>query len=403
MTARPLVLSLVFLTPVSAGDWPQWRGPNRDARVEGFAAPATWPKDLNSRWKVAVGDGVATPALVGDKVYAFGRQGGNEVIRCLDASTGNEVWQDKYPARSPNGPAAGFAGPRASPAVVGGKLVALGAAGTLSCLDAATGKVVWRKDDTGPLPRFFTSSSPVVVDGLCVVQLGGENAGSIAAFDLTSGAEKWKWAGDGTAYASPAVVTVDGLTAVVAVTAKNVVAVGATDGKLLWQTSFEVGGRRGYNAASPLVDGSTVIYTGSDRGTKAVKLSKQGDKLAGAELWANKDVSAQFGSPVLHGGLVFGVNAADNLFCLDARTGKTAWTEQVKGRRGYGNVVDVGPAMLSLTPSAQLVVFEPSDKEFRQLASYKVSDSESTYAYPVAAGNRVFIKDKESLTLWTVD
>src|SRR5437660_426803 len=111
-----VALGLAPVVPAVAGDWPQYRGPNRDAKVAG----------------------VATPALVGDKLYVFTRQGGDEVTRCLDAATGNEVWKDKYPAEpgsTPGGPQ--FEGPRASPAVADGKVVTFGVQSTLSCLDAA--------------------------------------------------------------------------------------------------------------------------------------------------------------------------------------------------------------------------------------------------------------------------
>src|SRR5262245_24723565 len=130
-----------------AQDWPQWRGPNRDAKATGFKAPATWPKELKQQWKVKVGEGVATPALVGDKLFVFSRDGDNEVVRCLNvADNGKEIWQDKnaQPFRS-NGGDTGYPGPRASPAVADGKVVTLGVNGVLSCLDAASGKVLWRK------------------------------------------------------------------------------------------------------------------------------------------------------------------------------------------------------------------------------------------------------------------
>lgn len=161
-----------------AGDWPQWRGPNRDAHTTGFTAPATWPKELVKKWSVPVGDGVATPALVGDKLFVFTRQGGDEVTRCLSTATGQEVWQDKYPARPATGAAGSFPGPRASPVMAQSKVITYGVQGALSCLDAATGKVLWRKAE--PMlspPMFFTSSSPIVVGGLCVVQLGGDRGG----------------------------------------------------------------------------------------------------------------------------------------------------------------------------------------------------------------------------------
>src|SRR5439155_26143467 len=81
---------------VSAQDWPQWRGPNRDNKVSGFTAPTSWPKQLTQQWKSTVGLGDASPALVGDKIYVFTRQGDEEVISCLDAGSGKLVGQDKY-------------------------------------------------------------------------------------------------------------------------------------------------------------------------------------------------------------------------------------------------------------------------------------------------------------------
>ena len=131
-------------------DWPQWRGPNRDGKVTGFTAPQTWPKELTPKWKTTVGTGDATPALVGDKLYVFARQGDEEVTLCLNAADGKEVWKDKYAAQAVTGAAAAAPGPRSSPAVADGKVVTLGVGGVVSCLDAATGKLVWRKD---PFPK----------------------------------------------------------------------------------------------------------------------------------------------------------------------------------------------------------------------------------------------------------
>src|SRR5712692_2145167 len=94
---------LLSASGVGAQDWPQWRGANRDAKAEGFKAPQTWPKELTQKWKVSVGNGVATPALVGDKLYVFSRQDKDEVIRCVNAADGKEIWQDTYEAVSAMG------------------------------------------------------------------------------------------------------------------------------------------------------------------------------------------------------------------------------------------------------------------------------------------------------------
>ena len=391
----------VSATCAPAQDWPQWRGANRDAKVAGFTAPKEWPKELTQKWSTPVGVGDATPALVGNKLYAFSREGGDEVIRCLDAATGKELWKDKYEVAAISGPAGkDHSGPRSSPTVANGKVVTLGVSGILSCLDAATGKKLWRKDDfAGSWPRFYTSSSPIVTESLCIAQLGSEDNGGIVAYDLATGDQKWKWTGDGTAYASPVPLSVGGTKMIVTLTAKKIVGIAVTDGKLLWEQPF-AGQRMAYNAATPIVDGQTVIYAGSGRGTKAVKIEKTGDGFAAKELWSNPDNGVQFNTPVLKGGQVYGVSQNGAVFCLDAKDGKTLWTTTLGGR-GFASIVDAGSVLLALTPQGDLVVFEPSDKEYKKLASYKVGSD--TYAYPIPAGKGVYAKDKEAVTLWAVE
>src|SRR5438477_5569979 len=177
-------LASIIASVASAQDWPQWRGPNRDAKAPDFKAPKTWPKDLTQKWKVIVGDGVATPALLGDNLYVFSRQDGNEITRCLDAATGKELWQEKYESLGATGPASGFSGPRSSPTLAYGKVVTLGVRGVLSCLDAATGKKLWRKDDfQGAYPKLLASSSPLVVDVLVIAQVGGSDNGGLVGYD----------------------------------------------------------------------------------------------------------------------------------------------------------------------------------------------------------------------------
>lgn len=425
-TAAFLLLSVlvsVVANGVLAQDWPQWRGPNRDATATGFNAPESWPKELTEKWKVTVGDGVATPALVGDRLYVFAREAGSEVLRCLDAETGKELWQDKHAAAGVSGAAAGFSGPRSSPTVAEGKVVTIGVQGTLSCLDADSGKLLWRKDDyRGSVPRFSTSSSPIVVDGLCIAQLGGDRSGAIIAYDLSTGAEKWKWEGDSPAYGSPVLMTINGTEAILAPTEQQMVAVSAADGELLWQIPYTQGR---YNAATPIVAGQTIIYAGPTRGMTAEKLVMKNGQLAAEELWSNPDNSLRFNTPVLRGDLLFGLSSLNSVFCVDAGTGETLWTAPLsadpggegaqaaggggsRGRRGgggsagYGSVVNAGSVLLALTPEGTLVFFEPSREEFKQLARYKVASGQ-TYAYPVAAGNNLYIKDGDSVTLWTIE
>ena len=403
---KALLVTCLFLigtSPIFAQDWPQWRGPNRGGEVSGFTAPAKWPSALTQKWKITVGASNATPALVGDKLYVFTRQGDDEVTLCLNASNGKEIWRDQYPAHKITGPARQHSGPRSSPAVANGKVVTLGVAGVISCLNAETGKVLWRKNPYPKLvPKFFTSSSPIIVGAAAIAQLGNAGNGAIIAFDLATGTEKWKWDEEGTEYASPVLLTVDGTEQIVTLTDKSIVGVAVADGKLLWKLPF-VAARRLYNAATPIVQGQTVIYAGAGRGTKAVKIEKKGDKFIAKELWSNPDLAPQYNSPVLKDGLLFGLSKGDKLFCINAKDGSTAWIDTTRhSGRGFAAIVNAGSVILALPSTSELIVFKPDPKEYIEIAKYEVSES-PTYAHPVISGNRIFIKDQETITLWTIE
>jgi len=465
-----------------AADWPQWRGPNRDAKATDFKVPETWPKELTPKWKTTVGAGDATPALVGDKVYVFTRQGEDEVTTCLNAEDGNQVWQKKYPTIQLNGPASQHPGPRGSPAVAEGKVVTFGVGGVLSCLNAASGDLVWRKDsakDFSPAyPGFYTASSPLIAEGMCIAHLGGQGKGAVVAFDLNTGDSKWKWDGDAPAYSSPVVATIDGVPQVIEMGESSMVGLSLADGKLLWKTELGGGGpgRRGpggpgggsggpgagpggpggppgggpgapggrggrgggrgmgmgrsYNATTPVVEGQTIILAGSTM--RAFKIEKDGDAYAAKEVWTNPDINTIFASPVLKDGMIYGLSGANSLYCLDAKTGKTVWTGEIQGsggggaggggaggggppgggrrggrgmgmgRGGFGTIVDAGSVLLALTPTSDLIVFKPGEKEFSQVAKVKVAQT-PTFAYPVATGNRIFIKDEDSVAMFTIE
>jgi outer membrane protein assembly factor BamB len=178
------------------------------------------------------------------------------------------------------------------------------------------------------------------------------------------------------------------------------------------------------------VDGDTLIYL--DGPARAIKLAKEGDKFVSSNLWSNQESRVEFNTPVLKSGLLFGFSGRNELFCVSAKDGTTLWSVPIAprpatpapappaggagggfkgkgkgggmggGSDGFGSVVDAGPVLFALSPNSQLVVYEPSDKEFKQLASYKVGDK-PTHAYPIVTDKRIFVKDGDSVTLWTVE
>lgn len=465
--ASCLLLTFALSTSIYAsGDWSQFLGSNRDGVASDFQTPDSWPKELSKAWSLEVGDGLASPVLVDGKLYAFTRADGNEVTYCLDAESGREIWKDAgYESPAIEGPAAYHVGPRSVPAVGDGKVVTLGVHGVLSCLDADTGKVVWRKESfTGEIPRFFTSSSPLIVDGLAILQVG-----QLAAYDLDSGDVVWSWAEDGASYASSALLNLGGTAAVITPTQSNLIVLQASSGKVLYEMSFNQGRQ---NTATPAADGDIVYVAGPGRGMTAYQFVKSGDGYDTEQLWQNPENSIGNSNPIHAGGHVFGISGSNALFAINATSGDTVWTSQVgpvaaprgqggrgQGRQGqqggaggermrapgggdqaqtggqggqrmrpqggqqggrgpggrgqggrgagrtpsgFGSIVSVGSALIALTPSSELVVLEPGADSAKELARYKVSQSQ-TYAYPVVAGDAIYIKDQTSLTAYSVN
>ena len=390
-------LLLLLLAPVivRAEDWPQWRGPNRDNAITGFVVPKTWPAKLTQKWKTTVGEGVASPALVGDKIYAFGRIGGDEVLSCLEADTGKEVWKDKYAGGTVSGIAGGFKGPRGSVAVADGKVLAFGVGGQVSCWDAKTGKLDWRKE-TKAVPKFSTSCSPMIGDGLCIVHTGAQGRGELVAYEIKTGDAKWKWSGDGPSYGSPVLATIGDVKQVVVLTDSNLVGIGATDGKLLWKKSL-ITGR--YQTCTPIVYGSTVICAGN-----AIEIEKGKETFEAKSIW-KEHAPHNYCSPTIKGEYIYGFSGqgrgGSKLYCQEAKTGKLVWEDSAT-RGECGMVLDAGDVMIALSSDSNLLIFKPGGKEYTEVMKYKVSET-GTWTVPIVVGKKIYVKDRDSVILWSLE
>ena len=395
---------LLMITFVShSQDWPQWRGTNRDGKVTAFAYPLAWPEQLTPTWKVTVGRGDGTSALVTDRIYVYSKVGENEVLQCIDAATGKQLWQSAgYPAPAVTGPASSHPGPRSSVAVAEGKAVAVGVGGDIACFDAATGKLLWRNEEfKGQVPQFYTGMSPVISSGLCYAHLGGPKTGTFIAFDLATGSVKWKVEGEAPPYGSPVIMTVDGTKQVVFQCQTKLVSLNLTDGKQLWELETPVGTGRVNNAASPVADGNKIYYTGLNNGVNAAEIKKTGNSFTVSKLWTNPEFTTVYNTPVVKDGFLYGISSQSRLFCINASTVQTAWTDET-ALQNFGSIVDAGQVLIALTSNSHFVVFRPDGQKFNKVAQMKLAET-GIYAHPIVSGKRIFIKDVESLTLFTVN
>jgi len=384
----------------SPQDYPQWRGLNRDGAASAFAEPASWPETLTRRWKVDVGEGYATPLVVADAVYVFTRRNGTEVMTALEAKTGRERWHTNYPAPyAPATPAAAHGvGPKATPLFHNGRLYSLGITGIVSAFDAATGKLAWQTPSAREHPSYGTAVSPVGDENLVVVHPG--NHGPLTAFDANSGAVKWAGTDRG-AYASPIIVQLGGIRQVVTMTQGSVLGVALSDGTRLWEYPWL--SRSTPSAITPILYQETLIVSSQAMGVAALKPTRRADKWVVDVVWETKDVSLFLSNPVVVGDTLFGLSekARGQFFALDAKSGTVLWLGRPRQASNTA-IVKAGDLLLLLNDDAELIVARSSKNGFEPLKRYIVADS-ATWAQPAVSGNRFFIKDVTSLSLWTLN
>ena len=402
---RIAALTLLIATAAAAQSarpgWPQWRGPHRDGTLAA-TLPAQWPATLTKRWEVTVGEGHSSPVVAGDRVVIHARQGNREVVRAVALSTGKEIWRDDYaapytvnPAAQAHGP-----GPKSTPAIAAGRVFTFGIGGVLSALDLNTGKLLWRTPAPAVLPEFGTAMSPIADGALVIAHVGGANNGALTAFDAATGKTRWRWTGDGPAYASPVIATIGGTRQLITQTQKSIVSLNAANGELLWQAPFTTSYEQ--NSITPIVKGDLVIYSGLDKGVTAVRVARKGTRWEATPVWKNDQLPMYMSSPVINGTALYGLThrSRGQFFALDVATGKTLWTSP--GRDGdNASLISAGSLLLLTTTNAELIVARANPAKFEEVRRYTVAGS-PVWAHPAIAGRALLIKDADKLICWSI-
>jgi outer membrane protein assembly factor BamB len=376
-------------------DYVQWRGAQRDGSASAFVEPTVWPAELTRRWKIDVGEGYATPLIVGDVVYAFTRVDGEEGITALDAATGRQRWRTSYAAPyTPSKPAEKHgASPKATPLYYDGRLFTLGISGIVSAFDAKSGKQLWQTAAPKDAPFYGAAVSPLAFRDLVIVHPG--DYGPLTAFDTRTGTVKWT-AGSSGFFASPILVTLERTMQVVSVTLDYVIGV-TLDGRILWQFPFDAKG----GATMPVVNNDTIIVNSPERVIAFRPRLRDGAWIV-ETMWETKDVSTYLSTPVVVDGVLYGLSTKQRgqFYAVDAKTGQVLWLGTPREADNTA-LVKAGQLLFLLNDDAELIVARSNRKAFAPIASYMVADS-ATWAQPAISGDRIFIKDVSTLALWTV-
>jgi outer membrane protein assembly factor BamB len=358
------VLALLTLGPFtsSGGDWPCWRGPDRNgiSPEKGWQAkwPAEGPKQL---WKASVGTGFASFSASGGRVYTMGNSTNTDWVFCLEADTGKRVWGQSYPC--PLDPKNFEGGPCATPTVADGRVYTFSRKGQLFCFDAAKGTVIWSKDLHGELgleiPTWGCASSALVEGATVVVNMGSAGV----ALDRASGKVVWVSAKSAGAYATPVPFNIGSERCLAILSRQSLVAVKAADGQQLWsypwKTDYDV------NAADPIVAGDKVfISSGYNHGGAVLKVAGQTPE----KVWENKNLRNHFNSCVLWQGHLYGPD--DNgLRCVAFETGDLKWTYPEFGK---GSLMVADGKLVGLSEKGELIIAEPTPAEFKPIARAQV-------------------------------
>jgi len=272
----------------------------------------------------------------------------------------------------------------------------------VTAYDAASGKQLWQKPGTTPVPMFTTHAfSPLVDGGQVIFHVGGDDAGALTAYDVNTGAEKWSWKGDGPGYGSPVLVEIDGTRQLITITQGKLVGVDVSNGALLWERPFVIANKT--NSVTPVMHGRTLIVSGNGEPTRALAIAKRANMWVTDVVWENADIPLRMSDAVVVGDVMFGLTTRNSgqYFAVDAATGKTLWTSE--GRQAaHAAIARSGDLLFSLEDDGELVVARNSKTAFEPLHRYKVADT-ATWPQAAYSGNRVFVKDVSSLALWTLN
>jgi outer membrane protein assembly factor BamB len=382
----------------AAGDWPCWRGRHFDGISRETGLLKKWPeKGPRVLWRAKLSGGFSSVAVVGGRLYTLtAKDKKEEVVVCLDAASGKEVWQYRYPCdydRLVTLRENYDSGPRATPAVDGPFVYSIGTGGTVLCLECATGKKVWQRDLTEMADRKCPPqghcSSPLVVGDHVYVHPGGSRGNSIAALDKRTGKTVWQALDDEPSYASPVPVTVQGTTQIVYFTGQAVVGIAPSDGKLLWRVPWETS--PAIHGATPIgADGQVFISSNYGTGAGLLRLKKGG----GAEVvWKSRTMQNQYATSVLYRGAVYGFSGF-RLCCVDFATGKLLWS---KSGLGKGSLLLADGHLIVLCERGELLLVEATPKGYVEKARGKPFDKGPWCSVPVLAGGRLYLRNERLL------
>lgn len=379
---------------VTAGDWPAFRGAARNGVAAGVKTSGDWNTPLKELWRRPVGPGHSSLCVVGEVLFTQEQSGEDELVTCYSALTGEPIWVNS--TKYNHNDVQGGEGPRATPAYANGRLYAQSAGSLLQCLDAATGKLIWKQDlstkENPKPPQWGFASSPLVVGDLVIQHATGAGRRDLAAFDAATGNVVWSALKDSTSYGSPHLATVDGQPQVLMLDNAGLHALDPLSGAALW--TFTHPKDMLDRCVQPLSTGGGDFLLGmADSGSRMIRVKKTEAGWDAQSVWTNEKHEPYFYDNVYHEGHIYGYHG-NRLACLDAATGETKWS----GSR-YGGQVMLLPEMdtlIILSDKGKVAMVKADPAAFTELASFDALHGK-TWNHPAIAHGRLYVRNSEEM------
>lgn len=375
-----------------ARDWPQFRGPERSGVSAATGLLRSWPDDGPSEcWRKPLGEGFSAITVAGGGLFTLFADAEHELAVRFDPRTGEEVW------RTPIGPRFDEPlgnGPRSTPTWDGERLYALSSTGTLHALNPEDGAKLWsvdaQKELESRMPTRGFASSPLVEDGLVIVELGGSEGRGVVAFDRESGELQWGARDTGAGYASPLAVTIDGVRQVIHLpTGGRELASLLPDGSVYWTHPWPPGA-----IAMPLFIPPNRIFVSAsaDIGATVVEVHTEDGKPVVEEIWKDRGMKNHFSSSVLYQGTLYGFDNG-TFKALDPATGETHWAKRGLGK---GSLIAADGLLIVLSDRGKLVLVEATPEAYRETGSVQALTGK-TWTVPTLAQGRVYLRDHDEI------
>lgn len=402
----PLLLVSLSAPLAAEGNWPQWRGPNRDDISSDTGLLKNWPQEGPTRlWLFEDGGvGYSGPAVVGTRLYTMGGRDGEEQLICLDTSNGEEVWSFSMGPLNEND---WGDGPRSTPTVDGDVVYALSANGDLACVHATDGSVVWTKtmqELGGKVPQWGYAESLLIYKEKVLCTPGGEQ-GTIAALDKQSGELLWQSSEvtDGAQYSSIVLMEHDGQMTGVQLLEKQLVGFSLADGTKLWSAPFP--GRVAV-APTPIVRGNQVYVTA---GYGAGCLMVTVDEKNNAEVtYENKTMGNHHGGVILLDDHLYGHSDRKGWTCQEFATGEKAWQDKEVFGKGAIAYADGHFYCLS-EDEGEVVLIDATTEGWQEHGRFTLEpqtelrkDRGKIWVHPVITGGRLYLRDQDLIYCYDV-